>query len=751
MARIALLAITGGLLATTFASDPAAAQAPEATVSRLIVKLRDGGAVTAQAETAVRLDRIAADAARAGVMLSRLRPMALGAQVMAMDRRLGRDTAEALAARLALNPDVEYVQPDYRRHASRMPSDPRFSSQWYLASAVGGIDAVDAWDVTTGSPSVVVAFVDTGYRPHPDLAGRMLPGYDFISDPKLANDGGGRDADATDPGDWVDASDLADPTFSDCKIEDSSWHGTAVAGIIGADSDNSLFVTGIDWAAKLLPVRVLGKCGGYDSDILDGIAWAAGLAVPGAPPNPYPAQVINLSLGGDGACTAGYHSTLSAALAHGVTRAIVAAAGNGGSDVSTHTPASCSEVIAVAATTRLADLAGYSNYGAGVAVSAPGGELSGTTSFYGITVLLNTGTTGPGADTWAKVSGTSFSAPMVASVASLVLALAPGLTAAQLRTLLTSTAAPFPAGASCTPANCGGGIVNARTAVLAAQGTSAAPNYQGMWWNAPAGSEPGWGLNVAHQGDTIFASWFTYDPGGAPLWLVAVADKTGPGIYEANNQLYRPSGPRFDAYDAGQWKANPPVGSIKLTFSDGNNAKFDYDVTLPGRPEVRQSKAITREPLGAGPFATCAYGTQPLAAATNYQDMWWAGTSTTTPPGPENGWGINLAQQGDTIFASWFTFDPDGAPLWLVATADKTGPGTYAANDQLYRPSGPRFDAYDPGQWKANPPVGSIKLTFSDGNNAKFDYDVTLPGRPEVKQSKAITRQLFSTYGTTCR
>ena len=205
-------------------------------------------------------------------------------------------------------------------------------SQWYLENSTVGIHAVDAWDLTTGSSTVVVAVVDTGYRPHADLAGRILPGYDFISDPKTANDGNGRDADATDPGDWIDANDLNDPEFSgqDCEIEDSSWHGTSVTGLIAANSNNGQWLAGIDWAAKILPVRVLGKCGGFDSDILDGIAWAAGLPVPGVPANPYPAQLINLSLGGVDRCSPAYHSVLGAALAHGVTRAIIAAAGNEG-------------------------------------------------------------------------------------------------------------------------------------------------------------------------------------------------------------------------------------------------------------------------------------------------------------------------------------------------------------------------------------------------------------------------------------
>ena len=380
--------------------------AAEPTVSRLIVKLRDAGAREPQGLAAARLDRFAADAARAGVTLTHARSMALGAHVMALDHRLSRAGAEALAARLAQNPDVEYVQPDYRRRAFRTPNDSQFGSQWYFANTAFAIHAVDAWDVTTGSAAVVVAVVDTGYRPHADLAGRILPGYDFVSDPKIANDGNGRDADATDPGDWVDANDLSDPEFSDgdCVVEESSWHGTSVTGLVAANSNNGQWVAGIDWAAKILPVRVLGKCGGHDSDIIDGIAWAAGLAVPGAPANPYPAQVINLSLGGTDPCNPAYHSVFGSALAHGVTRAIVAAAGNDGADVSTTEPANCSEVIAVAATTVVGSLASYSNFGSGIAVAAPGGSGPDLAN-RGIAILTNDGATGPGGDAWTKECG----------------------------------------------------------------------------------------------------------------------------------------------------------------------------------------------------------------------------------------------------------------------------------------------------------------------------------------------------------
>jgi len=722
------------------ASGVVAQPAAEPTTARLIVKLRDGAGMQPQAEAALtpaQLTRLQAAAASEGVSLTPLRPMTQGAQVMLLDRRLTLSSAQALAARLAQSPDVEYIEPDLRRHAARTPNDSRFPRQWYLSNNALSIYAMGAWDVTTGSPSVVVAVVDSGYRPHEDLAGRLLPGYDFITDPKVANDGDGRDADATDPGDWVDTFDQSDPDFKDCDAQSSDWHGTGVLGLIGANSNNSVWVAGIDWAAKLLPVRVLGKCGGYDSDIIDGVAWAAGLSVPGVPANPHPANVINMSLGGAGDCLPAYHSVFSAALAHGVTRAIVAAAGNDGGDVSGYAPANCSEVIAVAATTTSGRLATYSNYGSGVALSAPGGSEQLTSS--GIGVLTNTGSTGPVQDGLIYAEGTSFAAPMVSGTASLVLAVAPNLTAAQLRSLLTATVSPFFSNSNCTTANCGTGIVNAQAAVQAAQTVSGGANYQGIWWNSPAGSESGWGINFAHQGDTIFASWFTYDTSGRAWWLVMTAAKSGPNTYRGT--LYQTRGPAFNAVP---WSAaavtTTPAGTGTLVFSDPNNGTFSY--TVGG---VTQTKGITRQVFGAVPV--CTWGGQPnLALATNYQDLWWA-----APGGSESGWGVNLNHQGSTIFATWFTYDVDGSPLWLVATAPATGANTFGGD--LYRTTGPAFGTVPFAAASVIAiNVGTATFSFTDGNTASFAYTVQLPGMATpATQTKTLTRQVFATPGTACR
>ena len=267
-------------------------------------------------------------------------------------------------------------------------------------------------------------------------------------------------------------------------------------------------------------------------------------------------------------------------------------------------------------------------------------------------------------------------------------------------------------------------------------GAPATPNYQGLWWKTPGGSESGWGINFAHQGDTIFASWFTYDVNGRGWWLVMTALKTAPNTF--SGKLYQTRGPAFNSstFDPTAVVATE-AGTGTLTFTDANNGTFAYVVG-----GTSQSKAITRQIFGTLP--TCTHGAVTnLALATNYQDLWWK-----KPASSESGWGINLTHQGDTIFASWFTYDLDGTPLWLVVTAPKTAPGVFSGD--LYRTSGPRFDAFD-GTKLVPTKVGTATFTFADGNNATFSYTVQVTGMAApVTQSKAITREIFTAPGTTC-
>jgi serine protease len=329
------------------------------------------------------------------------------------------------------------------------PNDPRFGEQWhygYTAGTFEGLNLLPAWDITTGSPSVVIAVIDTGILNHADLSGRFLAGYDFITDVQAANDGDGRDPDPSDPGDWV--------TLNECPERpaprNSSWHGTHVAGTIGASTNNSLGVAGVNWISKILPVRVLGKCGGITSDLVDAMRWSAGLTVAGVPTNTVPAQVLNLSLTGSGDCSVSEQDAIDDIVNAGAT--VVVAAGNSNLDAAGYSPGNCDNVINVAANDRPGDKAAYSNFGDKIEVTAPGNFVLST---------WNSGLTTPDADAYAYFQGTSMAAPHVAGLVSLIKGLRPDFWPAQILTRLESTARPFPPGSSCLSQGCGSGIVDA--------------------------------------------------------------------------------------------------------------------------------------------------------------------------------------------------------------------------------------------------------------------------------------------------
>jgi subtilisin family serine protease len=419
-----------------------------------------------------RTEQVNALSEAAGTPLSYVRRMENNAIVVQLAEWQPVEAVSALANQLLSVPEVAAAEPDLLMQIMRTPNDPAYSDQWhYFAPAPGnyGINLPAAWDLTTGSTNVVVAVIDTGVLlNHTDLAGRMVPGYDFISDVFNANDGNGRDADANDPGDWLTWEEAFFGPCAGGSATDSSWHGTHVAGTIAANSNNSLGVAGINWQAKILPVRVLGKCGGYLSDIADSIRWSAGLPVTGVPANQNPAKVINMSLGGQAACGTAYQNAINAAVAAGSV--VVVAAGNSNANAANFTPANCNNVITVAATDRYGDRAYYSNYGTVVEVAAPGGETN-LFGSDGVLSTLNLGTMGPTTDAYVYYQGTSMAAPHVAGVASLLFAVNPNLTPAQVTTLLQNNVTPFPLGSSCTTSLCGAGIVNTAAAVRAAQGT----------------------------------------------------------------------------------------------------------------------------------------------------------------------------------------------------------------------------------------------------------------------------------------
>ncbi|MFD0725324.1 S8 family peptidase [Lysobacter brunescens] len=461
---IATLCIAGSFAGQAFAGQVHLGGLSSAqTHQRFIVKYRDGSSERRNAATLERsLNRAASavqvrDASARGGMravgLRHLRRMALGSDVVVASHKLDRANAASLMRRLAADPNVEYVEVDRRVHPAMVPNDPRYAvDQWHYQAPIAGrygINLPTAWDRATGA-GIVVAVLDTGSTAHADMAGRTVAGYDFIDDVETANDGNGRDNNPADPGDWCEAGDS------------SSWHGTHVAGTIAAATNNNAGVAGVAYGARVQHVRVLGRCGGWDSDIADGIIWASGGAVAGVPANATPAKVLNLSLGGAGACGATYQNAINSAVGRGAT--IVVAAGNDGGNAANFSPSSCANVVVVGASSRdgvrvIRPDWWSSNYGAAVDIAAPGMDVMST---------VNTGQQAPGVEGYEAWDGTSMATPHVAGVVALMQSARPAgslLTPAQVEQVLKDNTTAFP---RVPDQPIGRGIVNADDAVRAA-------------------------------------------------------------------------------------------------------------------------------------------------------------------------------------------------------------------------------------------------------------------------------------------
>lgn len=453
-------AVAGGTAQSMAVASSAQPGATSQPTDRLIIKYRHGLAgvdAGAMASQRAALHRSAQDVAlRHGLQMQLLKVGVFDSHIMKLERRVAQADVERLARDImASDPSVEYAEPDRILLPLLTPNDTQYGQQWHYFEATGGLNLPAAWDKSTGT-GVVVAVLDTGYRPHADLAANVVTGYDMIADTFVANDGNGRDSDARDPGDAVNAGECGggDPPSN----ESSSWHGTHVAGTVAAVTNNGSGVAGVAFGARVQPVRVLGKCGGYTSDIAAGILWASGGSVSGVPANATPARVINMSLGGGGSCDTTTQNAINSARTRNTV--VVVAAGNSNANASGFSPASCAGVITVAATNRSGGKAYYSNYGTVVDVAAPGGDVR-SSAANGILSTLNAGSTGPGADNYAWYQGTSMAAPHVAGVVALMLSKTPSLTPDQVESKLKSSARPFPA----TCSQCGTGIVDANAAV----------------------------------------------------------------------------------------------------------------------------------------------------------------------------------------------------------------------------------------------------------------------------------------------
>lgn len=398
-------------------------------------------------------------AAETGMRVNSVRTLATGDELVEVRGDVARfsrneDVQLRVMQAFARNPNVVSVEPD-RRMTIAAPNDTHWGVQWALHSGAGGLNMTSVWPIATGA-GVRVAVLDTGITPHSDLTGRVIGGYDFVSNAANARDGNGRDSNPRDEGDWYLAGECGSSYGSN-----SSWHGTHVTGTVVASTNNNKGVAGMAYGATVVPVRVLAKCGGTTSDIVDAMVWASGGSVPGVPNNPHPAKVLNLSLGGGGSCGSAYQNAVNSARSRGSV--VVVAAGNSNANVANFTPASCSNVIAVASTTKAGGRSSFSNYGAGITVSAPGGGAGGD-----IASTVNSGTREPTTEGYSYMAGTSMAAPHVAAMAALMLEVNPSLTPAQVTSYMVNNARSLPGACS---GGCGAGIIDP-AATLAALGSS---------------------------------------------------------------------------------------------------------------------------------------------------------------------------------------------------------------------------------------------------------------------------------------
>jgi serine protease len=571
---------------------------------RLIVKFHaDSASEHAQEQWAA--SKAAALAQRHQLTVEDSREIVTGMHVMRVQPLSSGEQFETTLARLRADPAVEYAEPDERRYVTAIPNDPGFSGQWYLNNDSGtpsAIDAVTAWDTTTGDSNVVIAEIDTGVRfDHPDLqrlanAGQLLDGYDFVSDVAIANDGDGRDADASDPGDWVSQSDVQSGLFQGCMVSDSSWHGTRVAGILGALSNNAIGVAGVTWSRRILPVRGLGKCGGYDSDIIPAMLWSAGISVSGVDDNLNPAKVINMSLGASGICPESYRDAISQIVARGVL--VVVSAGNEGGPVAT--PANCPGVAGIAGLRHAGTKVGFSSLGTDIALSAPGGNCVNNSGacLYSIDTTSNNGAATPGDSTYTDQTnynvGTSFSAPIVAGIAALMASVNSTLNSAQLIARLKSGATTFPRSSdwtvpdchapigpadiqrsecNCTTDACGAGMANASRSVAEALRPFAAA--------AANPTAPASGQTVSLDGSGSFASNGRTITGYA--WALVSASGDTPTLVNADTQ------------NASFTAGNNGVVTLRLTVTDTQGAQdsADVQVTVNGPSGPAVTVAVT--------------------------------------------------------------------------------------------------------------------------------------------------------------
>jgi serine protease len=689
-------------------------------------------------------------ASRLGLSMVKSRQLTPSLHVIFLKQTLYGVAVQTALTNLRADPAVQFADVDERRYATSLPDDPLFlpttgaAGQWYLQTPnqttgdLAATDAVSAWGITTGNTSTVIADVDTGVLfNHPDLqraglgnGGRLLPGYDFVGADEnpstglalgtylIANDGDGWDPDPSDPGDWISSADQKNRLFpaSSCPIANSSWHGTRVVGILGAITNNDVGIAGMSWGSWILPVRALGKCSGYDSDIIAGIEWAAGMSVATqanpVPDNPYPANVINLSLGGTGSCISAYQIALTAVTDMGAL--VVVSAGNASGAVGA--PANCSAtvpgVIAVAGLRNIGTKVGYSSFGPEVGIAAPAGNCVNTVGacLKSIDTTTNLGTTVPGDSSYTNETnsnlGTSFSAPIVAGIAGLMHSVNGNLTPKQLVARLESSATPFPANTlalpvcpasvvgteecQCPPAGeCGTGMVNALSAVNAALDPIAAVSFPASYTASSSvvfdASGSAAACNRAIQSYAWTASGSLTIVSGASGAQVTV---TGTGILTLT----------VTDSQGGTDVVTIAVGSTSATSgaptSAGTNACATAVSVSPVAPTVNETFAPTTTAPNVASVLTVTFNNSNAFALTqsNFSDTLPASLSVTGAPTTTcGGGGVSVAASGTSLTLTGAVI-PANASCAVTLSVSSATAGTYtssiAANALTTGPAG---------------------------------------------------------------
>ena len=413
----------------------------EGEVGGLIVKFEAGTDVTAGSSDMPGADRVD------GIGLTADRELATDTHLVELSESVSLDEAKRIAADLAADPKVKWAEPDEFVFVSstQAPDDPQYATeQWNLWDEYGiGLGdgasrTTSAYDLNAGA-GTTVAVIDTGITAHPDLDGQLVDGYDFVSDPDALaaprEEGGapvrfdadgqsGWDADPTDPGDWRGVA----------PARNSTWHGTHIAGIIAAKANNAEGIAGIAPGTKVQPIRALSWRGGLISDIAAAITWASGGTVDGVAATTKPADVINMSFTMQGPCSVTLQTAIDGASERGSV--LVAAAGNANDDVANYAPANCNNVISVGATGRDGKRAPYSNWGAGVDISAPGGSMSGDG---GVLSTSNSGARRNETAGYAAREGTSIAAAHVSAAVARMRSLNSTLSPAVITTRVVGT------------------------------------------------------------------------------------------------------------------------------------------------------------------------------------------------------------------------------------------------------------------------------------------------------------------------